>query len=286
MDGFARTDIFTPAFSTGRPITYIPVTSRAGARDSGSDRDSVHTDFCYTDKRSLTAVRDTAKRNLMTRCSPPRPISRLWPRDRAFLRTPQIPACVCESRAPESRAPIGVRAHLMDSERIGRSLTRIAHEMSSATARGRPGAGRRAHARRADREAPRREPAGDHRHRGAHRGPRHHPVPGRSMKTAVGPQPIVRRTEFPFHRRRHIVLVDDVLYTGRTIRAASTRSSISAGRARFSSWCSSTAATASCPSGRLRGQDVPTSGGNDPCAPGGDRRARRVTLDQVEGEPA
>ena len=24
MDGFARTDIFTPAFSTGRPITYIP----------------------------------------------------------------------------------------------------------------------------------------------------------------------------------------------------------------------------------------------------------------------
>jgi predicted AlkP superfamily phosphohydrolase/phosphomutase len=24
MDGFARTDIFTPAFSAGRPITYIP----------------------------------------------------------------------------------------------------------------------------------------------------------------------------------------------------------------------------------------------------------------------
>jgi len=23
MDGFARTDIFTPAFSAGRPITYI-----------------------------------------------------------------------------------------------------------------------------------------------------------------------------------------------------------------------------------------------------------------------
>ena len=24
MDGFARTDIFAPAFSAGRPITYIP----------------------------------------------------------------------------------------------------------------------------------------------------------------------------------------------------------------------------------------------------------------------
>jgi pyrimidine operon attenuation protein/uracil phosphoribosyltransferase len=40
------------------------------------------------------------------------------------------------------------------------------------------------------------------------------------MKAAVGPQPIVRRTEIPFSiDGRHIVLVDDVLYTGRTIRA-------------------------------------------------------------------
>jgi pyrimidine operon attenuation protein/uracil phosphoribosyltransferase len=41
------------------------------------------------------------------------------------------------------------------------------------------------------------------------------------MTHAVGPQPIVRRTEIPFSiDDRHIVLVDDVLFTGRTIRAA------------------------------------------------------------------
>jgi len=41
------------------------------------------------------------------------------------------------------------------------------------------------------------------------------------MRTPVGPQPLVRRTEIPFSiDGRHILLVDDVLYTGRTIRAA------------------------------------------------------------------
>ncbi|MEW6320104.1 MAG: bifunctional pyr operon transcriptional regulator/uracil phosphoribosyltransferase PyrR [Acidobacteriota bacterium] len=41
------------------------------------------------------------------------------------------------------------------------------------------------------------------------------------MRQAVGPQPLVRRTEIPFSiDDRTIVLVDDVLYTGRTTRAA------------------------------------------------------------------
>ena len=41
------------------------------------------------------------------------------------------------------------------------------------------------------------------------------------MRHAVGPQPLVRRTEIPFSiDDRKILLVDDVLYTGRTIRSA------------------------------------------------------------------
>ncbi len=41
------------------------------------------------------------------------------------------------------------------------------------------------------------------------------------MRHAVGPQPVVRRTEITFSiDNQKVVLVDDVLYTGRTIRAA------------------------------------------------------------------
>ena len=41
------------------------------------------------------------------------------------------------------------------------------------------------------------------------------------MRQAVGPQPLVRSTDIPFDiDDRVIVLVDDVLYTGRTVRAA------------------------------------------------------------------
>jgi pyrimidine operon attenuation protein/uracil phosphoribosyltransferase len=41
------------------------------------------------------------------------------------------------------------------------------------------------------------------------------------MRNPVGPQPLVRSTEIPFSiDDKVIVLVDDVLYTGRTVRAA------------------------------------------------------------------
>ena len=41
------------------------------------------------------------------------------------------------------------------------------------------------------------------------------------MRNPVGPQPVIRRTEIPFSiDDRKILLVDDVLYTGRTIRSA------------------------------------------------------------------
>jgi pyrimidine operon attenuation protein / uracil phosphoribosyltransferase len=110
----------------------------------------------------------------------------------------------------------------MDADRMSRALTRIAHEILERNrgvgelalvgirTRGVPIARRLARALR--------EING-------------HDVPTGSlditlyrddlMRHAVGPQPVIRRTEIPFSiDDRKILLVDDVLYTGRTIRAA------------------------------------------------------------------
>jgi pyrimidine operon attenuation protein/uracil phosphoribosyltransferase len=110
----------------------------------------------------------------------------------------------------------------MDADRIGRTLTRIAHEivernkgtddlaLVGVRTRGVPIARRIARTLR--------EITG-------------HEVPTGSlditlyrddlMRHAVGPQPLVRRTDIQFSiDDRKILLVDDVLYTGRTTRAA------------------------------------------------------------------
>src|SRR5256885_10864755 len=110
----------------------------------------------------------------------------------------------------------------MDADRMTRSLTRIAHEILERNrgveelalvgirTRGVPLARRLAHAIR---EITRDE------------------VPTGAlditlyrddlMRTAVGAQPVIHKTEIPFSiDDKKILLVDDVLYTGRTIRAA------------------------------------------------------------------
>src|ERR671923_368736 len=111
---------------------------------------------------------------------------------------------------------------VMDADRIGRTLTRIAHEivernkgvedlaLVGVRTRGVPIARRIARALR--------DITG-------------HAVPTGAlditlyrddlMRHAVGPQPVVRRTEIQFSiDNQKILLVDDVLYTGRTTRAA------------------------------------------------------------------
>jgi pyrimidine operon attenuation protein/uracil phosphoribosyltransferase len=111
---------------------------------------------------------------------------------------------------------------VMDADRIGRTLTRIAHEivernkgvedlaLIGVRTRGVPIARRLARTLK--------EITG-------------HAIPTGAlditlyrddlMRHSVGPQPLVRRTEIPFSIDNHkILLVDDVLYTGRTTRAA------------------------------------------------------------------
>jgi pyrimidine operon attenuation protein/uracil phosphoribosyltransferase len=111
---------------------------------------------------------------------------------------------------------------VMDADRIGRTLTRIAHEivernkgtddlaLVGVRTRGVPIARRIARTLR--------EITGDEIPTGAlditlYRDD--------LMRHAVGPQPLVRKTEIQFSiDNRKILLVDDVLYTGRTTRAA------------------------------------------------------------------
>ena len=111
---------------------------------------------------------------------------------------------------------------VMDADRIGRTLTRIAHEilernkgihdlaLVGVRTRGVPIARRIARSLK--------EITG-------------HEIPTGAlditlyrddlMRQQVGPQPLVRRTEIAFSiDNRKILLVDDVLYTGRTTRAA------------------------------------------------------------------
>jgi pyrimidine operon attenuation protein / uracil phosphoribosyltransferase len=110
----------------------------------------------------------------------------------------------------------------MDADRVSRALTRIAHEivernrgvadlaLVGVRSRGVPLARRLAHALK--------QISGEDVPTGAlditlYRDD--------LMRHQVGPQPVVRKTEIPFSiDNRTIVLVDDVLYTGRTTRAA------------------------------------------------------------------
>jgi pyrimidine operon attenuation protein/uracil phosphoribosyltransferase len=134
-----------------------------------------------------------------------------------FSQLPDYPI----TRLPNFRegCPVPI---VMDGDRMGRTLTRIAHEVLERNrgveelalvgirTRGVPLAKRIAQS--------------------IHEISRHHIPTGALditlyrddlMRYPVGPQPVVRKTEISFSiDDKVILLVDDVLYTGRTIRAA------------------------------------------------------------------
>ena len=71
-------------------------------------------------------------------------------------------------------------------------------------------------------------------------------------KSGAGdPRLLAREIPFPLEDKR-VVLVDDVLYTGRTVRAAlDAIADLGRPASRFNLPCWSTAASASCPSRRI-----------------------------------
>ena len=113
-----------------------------------------------------------------------------------------------------------VRQELMDAARLGRTLARIAHEiverhpdpertaLVGVRTRGVPLAKRLAKLMAAAQGAPPRIGALDI-------------TLYRDDLTTMGPNPVVKGTDIPFSiDGRTVVLVDDVLFTGRTVRAA------------------------------------------------------------------
>src|SRR5207253_7506922 len=81
--------------------------------------------------------------------------------------------------------------------------------------------GRHPHARRAAGQTAREGDSRDQPPRGSDRSTHITLYRDDLMRTAVGAQPIIRKTEIAFSiDDKRILLVDDVLYTGRTIRAA------------------------------------------------------------------
>ena len=138
-------------------------------------------------------------------------------------------ACACTPGRvePLSQAGISSEKVLLDGEAIQRTLTRIAHEIVEAN----PDLERVALVGIHTRGVPlaqrlRRLIAEFTRQRGRPRLRRHHLLPRRRPRArgrgaASTPQPLVRDTKLDFPLEgMTCVLVDDVLYTGRTIRAA------------------------------------------------------------------